>query len=168
MKINFRKIFKKNKEKTQFKLHIGCGTVILKEWINLDISFCKSIDLINDVRQGLPFKDLVFQYVFAEHFLEHLTRDEGKNFLKECFRILKEDGILRLSTPNLDWVWLSHYRIDAKEEEKRFYSEILIKVFYGWGHRFLYNDVVLTDALKEAAFKELRFFKYGESDDENL
>lgn len=164
MIFNLRSSFKKK----PLKLQIGCGKEILEGWINLDMDFFKGIDLINDVRKGLPFKDKTFDYVFAEHFIEHLTRDEGKNFLKECFRILKIDGILRISTPNLDWVWLSHYRIPASEEEKRFYSEILNRAFYGWGHRFLYNDVVLLDLLKEAGFSEIKFFKYGESEDENL
>lgn len=164
MKVKIKKFFKKN----SLKLHIGCGSVILKGWINLDLSFCKGIDLIDDVRDGLPFKNFAFDYIFAEHFLEHLTIEEGKDFLKECYRVLKEDGVLRLSTPNLDWVWLSHYRIPASEEEKRFYCEILNRAFYGWGHKFLYNNVVLMDSLKEVGFKNIKFFKYGESDDENL
>lgn len=163
-----KKVFTRNSDEIKLKLHVGCGEVILKGWINLDINFFKGINIINDVREGLPFKDLKFDFIFLEHFLEHLSKNEGELFLKECFRILKEEGIIRLSTPNLDWVWLSHYRIPANEDEKRYYCEIINRAFYGWGHKFLYNDTVLCDLLKKAGFKEIKFFKYGESDNENL
>ena len=60
------------------------------------------------MRQGLPFADVAS--IYAEHFLEHLALDDGLAFLAECRRVLRPDGILRLSTPNLDWVLLTHYR----------------------------------------------------------
>ena len=35
------------------------------------------------------------------HFLEHFTRDDALKILKECFRVLKTDGVLRISCPDL-------------------------------------------------------------------
>ncbi len=53
-------------------------------------------------RRGLPFENVAS--IYAEHFLEHLALQEGMAFLVGCRRVLAPAGILRISTPNLDWV----------------------------------------------------------------
>ena len=92
------------------KLCIGSFTVMLpKPWINLDI-----IDLSAyakekgfnfqqvDVRRGLPFEDGSAEYINASHLLEHLeVEKEGIPFLKECLRVLRFGGTLRLGVPDL-------------------------------------------------------------------
>ncbi len=45
----------------------------------------------------LPFEDNVFEVVFADNLLEHLVDPEGA-FL-EVFRVLKEDGVFLVKTP---------------------------------------------------------------------
>lgn len=151
------------------KLHIGCGHVILEKWWNIDLEAFDGVNQVIDVRDGLPFKNESIKYIFAEHFLEHLDKDEGLFFLKECYRVLKKkEGVLRLSTPNLDWVWVTHYRLPASDDQKRYYSMILNRAFYGWGHKHLYNDTVLIDTLKDAGFSKIKFFQYGHSDISDL
>ena len=56
---------------TSDRLHVGCGSLILPGWINVDLESQPGVDHVLDVRRGLPFGNL--RYVFAEHFLEHLT-----------------------------------------------------------------------------------------------
>lgn len=90
------------------RLHIGCGASPIEGWVNVDIQDGAGVDRLLDVRRGLPFEDV--ELIFAEHFIEHLTLEESLAFLAECRRILLPEGVLRLSTPNLDWTWLSHYR----------------------------------------------------------
>jgi hypothetical protein len=90
------------------RLHIGCGQQSLAGWINIDNQGLPGVDQVLDVRHGLPFSGIAA--IYAEHFLEHLSLDEGLAFLAECRRVLRDDGVLRLSTPNLDWVMLTHYR----------------------------------------------------------
>ena len=150
------------------RLHVGCGGVRLDGWINLDLEASGATDLVRDVRDGLPFDDGTLQVVFAEHFIEHLTRDEGAAFLSECHRVLGAGGVIRLSTPNLDWVWRTHYAYPADDDTKRLGASHLNQAFHGWGHRFLYNDVVLADALAATGFEAIGFFAFGESDREDL
>ncbi|HVS66051.1 MAG TPA: methyltransferase domain-containing protein [Thermoanaerobaculia bacterium] len=152
-----------------FRLHVGCGPERLRGWINADLERHPGVDLILDARQPLPFADATMAYVFAEHFLEHLDRDNGVAFLSECRRVLHpRTGVIRVSTPNLDWVWSTHYRYPADAATKRAGAFHLNQAFHGWGHRYLYNDVVLTDALQEAGFEDVQFFRYGESDRNEL
>lgn len=103
------------------RLHIGADTTPLEGWINLDIAPYPGIDAVVDVRDGLPYSDV--SYIFAEHFVEHLVLEDGSRFMRECRRVLREDGVLRLSTPNLDWVWLTHYKPPAELTVERHSSD---------------------------------------------
>lgn len=146
------------------KLHIGSGSQALPGWKNIDLTAGPGVDVALDVREGLPFEGVA--YIFAEHFLEHLTLEEGLAFLRECRRVLHPDGVLRLSTPNLDWVWLTHYKDPSRME----HDEPLIgclelnRAFHGWGHQFLYNLFTLTAALRSADFAHVAPRSYGFSE----
>jgi predicted SAM-dependent methyltransferase len=146
------------------RLHIGCGQQPIAGWINVDNQALPGVDRVLDVREGLPFSDAAF--IYAEHFLEHLTLEEGLTFLQACRKALAEDGILRLSTPNLDWVFLTHYRCGNWPDDREALADCMRmnRAFHGWGHRFLYNRQTLTAAVLAAGFAQTDFHRYGESD----
>jgi SAM-dependent methyltransferase len=55
-----------------------------------------------DLRRGIPFRDLAFDGVYHSHVLEHIDREDAPAFLRECFRVLKPQGILRVVVPDLE------------------------------------------------------------------
>jgi SAM-dependent methyltransferase len=55
-----------------------------------------------DLRKGIPFADLMFDGVYHCHVLEHIDREDAPVFLRECFRVLKPGGILRVVVPDLE------------------------------------------------------------------
>lgn len=150
------------------RLHIGSGPVKLPGWTNIDINRYPGVDHVLDVRRGLPFKNAGM--IFAEHFIEHLTYDEGSAFLRDCRRALSSDGILRLSTPNLDWVWMTQYHLGQWADESEAVRDCfwMNKAFRGWGHQFLYNLPSLSETLRAAGFGEITPRRYGESDHADL
>jgi hypothetical protein len=78
--------------------------------------------------------------------------------------VLTPDGTLRLSTPNLDWVILTHYHgRTLPKEEARLDCMRLNRAFHGWGHQFLYNQSMLASALGSAGFARIVSCRYGES-----
>jgi predicted SAM-dependent methyltransferase len=145
------------------RLHIGCGQQSLPGWINIDNQGLPGVDQVLDVRRGLPFSGVAA--IYAEHFLEHLSLDEGLGFLRECRRVLRPDGVLRLSTPNLDWVLATHYRQGATaDEDARLDCLRLNRAFHGWGHQFLYNRATLDSALAASGFATFEGRAYGKSE----
>jgi len=89
--------------------------MILKKWIynKTCTKKCISLDkflkilktktiLHHDICNGLPFDDSVVNNIFTSHFIEHITKQQGKKVLCECYRVLKKDGILRVICPSLD------------------------------------------------------------------
>ena len=151
-------------ESAPVRLHIGCGQEAIPDWINIDNQPLPGVDRVLDVRQGLPFRGTAA--IYAEHFLEHLSLDEGLAFLRECRRALAPSGVLRLSTPNLDWVYATHYKTgpSATAEETLRDCLQLNRAFHGWGHQFLYNRTMLEAALKSCGYASVRFHRYGQSD----
>jgi predicted SAM-dependent methyltransferase len=139
------------------RLHIGSGDVRLPGFLNVDNRRLDGVDRVVDVTLGLPFRDV--RFIFAEHFIEHLDYAHAMYFLRECRRVLRDDGVLRLSTPNLDWVWATHYRqTDELTDCFR-----INRAFRGWGHQFVYNFAALQATLIDAGFANVVRCEYGES-----
>lgn len=148
------------------RLHIGSGPQILPGWINIDNQPYPGVDRVLDVAEGLPFEDV--RFIFAEHFIEHLAFDAAMSLMRECRRVLRDDGVLRLSTPNLDWVWASHYKKAMTPDEAVLACFAINRAFRGWGHQFLYNETTLRSLLLDAGFGTVVRREYGESEHPEL
>lgn len=148
------------------KLHLGCGPLHLDGWVNIDNAEYPGVDQVLDVTAGLPFENVSF--VFAEHFIEHIAYPDAANLLRECRRIMSDDGVLRLSTPNLDWVWFTHYRLPAEDPDAVLGCFALNRAFRGWGHQFLYNEQTLRTTLLDAGFANVTRVEYGASEHREL
>jgi predicted SAM-dependent methyltransferase len=143
------------------RLHVGCGRERFEGWVNIDAADLPGVDVVADVTRGLEFRDC--EAIYAEHFLEHLPLDRAVDFLVEAHRALAPGGLLRLSTPNLDWVWMTHYHADAFPEAKQEGAIQLNRAFRGWEHQFLWNRELLGEALESCGFSELEWCRYRES-----
>lgn len=60
----------------------------------------KGVEVITgDASQGFPFASEYFDVIMANQMLEHVLYTD--NMLSECYRVLRSNGILLLSVPNL-------------------------------------------------------------------
>jgi ubiquinone/menaquinone biosynthesis C-methylase UbiE len=99
-------------EKEISLLDIGCNTgnelrnysdIVVGNLVGLDMN--KNFNrngisyIVGDAR-NLPFKNDSFDVVTSTEVIEHFS--EGEDFLGEIFRILKNNGLLILTTPNRD------------------------------------------------------------------
>jgi predicted SAM-dependent methyltransferase len=83
-------------------LNLGCGQRFHPAWTNVDLAPADPSIRRCDVIQPLPFADATFDAVYHSHLLEHLPRAGALPFLRECRRVLKPGGIMRLAIPNLE------------------------------------------------------------------
>jgi predicted SAM-dependent methyltransferase len=86
--------------KSDLLINLGCGYSPLRGWINVDLARGSQVDVVWDLRKSLPFASGSCSAIFSEHVIEHLSKEDGENLLRECFRILQPAGVLRLSTPD--------------------------------------------------------------------
>lgn len=164
------------------KLQIGCGSNILPGWLNSDYAPRRKDVLRIDATKRFPFADGQFQYVFSEHMIEHIEYPKGVGMLKECHRILRRGGRIRIATPDLKFLLNLH--LDEKNEVNQNYikwsherfvkdgpiaSAMVINNFFrDWGHQFIYDQIVLSDAMREAGFEDIAEFAIGDSHDDAL
>jgi SAM-dependent methyltransferase len=83
-------------------LNIGCGGRHHPDWVNVDLTPTEPGIVKCDIRNGLSFGSEEFNVVYNSHVLEHLERENACRFLKECFRVLKPKGVVRIAVPDLE------------------------------------------------------------------
>lgn len=80
------------------KLHLGCGTVIKKGWVNHDIMQLPGVDVVHDLGAfPWPFEDRQFDEVYMKDVLEHLP--EIIKTMEELYRITKPGAKIYITVP---------------------------------------------------------------------
>jgi predicted SAM-dependent methyltransferase len=140
-------------------LHLACGGHVLDGWANIDLQ--SKGDVIGwDLTDGLPLRSATIEFIYSEHFIEHLTLQQARALLAECHRVLRSDGILRLSTPSLA-VLLEEYRAGRTSAwcdlgwSPATPCQLINEGFRLWGHQFVYDAAELTRTLVEAGFRQV-------------
>jgi GT2 family glycosyltransferase/predicted SAM-dependent methyltransferase len=142
------------------KLHVGCGQNYLPGWINIDLNPSSKADLVWDVTQRLAFDDNSISLIHSEDFIEHISLEAGKNFFRECLRILRPGGVMRVLTPNLLVFARCYLERDAGSMKwyadnfgVRTYAEMFNFGMRMGGHTFLYDEETLDMVLREVGFE---------------
>ncbi len=83
------------------KINFGSGPYPLAGWINVDIDSAGRPDVVADLGRPLPFASGAADFIHTEDFLAQLDPIPLREFLRECRRILKPGGAMRVLTPDL-------------------------------------------------------------------
>jgi predicted SAM-dependent methyltransferase len=149
-------------------LHLGCGNNVLAGWLNTDLLPNLSSIVLLDVTRRFPFSDHTFDRIYTEHMIEHIPFEAAHFMLVECRRIMRPGGVIRIATPDIKKViglypqphspevadYLAWSR--ANHSPNRIGDDrchVINSLFYGHGHRFLYDDLTLSSLLTAAGFK---------------
>ncbi len=173
------KTYEEYKRKHEIKkLHFACHKNILDSWFNIEKEEKEDNTPWINVINPLPFEDSSFDYIFLERLLQHYEYEQGLRLLKECFRILKPGGKIRIITPNLDFfieIYNKKRKSYHKEYISRYYSGrgkletfVINNIFRGWAHRFIYDFRTLKSSLEESGFHDIEKYNPNKSYDDNL
>jgi len=91
----------KNRDEN-IKLHLGCGEKFIPGFVHIDIRKFPHIDYVSSVDKLDMFKNNSVDLIYACHLLEHFRRNQIEGVLKEWYRVLKPNGILRLAVPDFE------------------------------------------------------------------
>lgn len=92
-------------EQTSLRMiNLGCGSRFHPAWVNVDIAPRDPAVTACDLSKRFPFADGSFDVVYHSNVLEHIRREHAPGFLRECGRILKPRGILRVAVPDLEQI----------------------------------------------------------------
>jgi len=177
--VGYRYQIKKINKQGDISLNIGAGPFGEIGWVNLDLSKYKNITFVYDCRKQLPFDNGTVSRIRCEHFFEHLDRREHTApFLKECLRVLKPGGVLRIIVPDLE-LFINAYSqntdegwnkigFDLSDDKQRFHTpiEILNHTFRQDGeHKFGYDYFTIEKDLRKAGFSMVNKMEWGKSID---
>jgi predicted SAM-dependent methyltransferase len=156
-----------------YKIHLGCGRVHLDGWVNVDADGASpAVDLVWDLRHPLPFPDDSCELLYSEHVLEHFTVEDGLSLLRECRRVLRSGGVLRIAMPSLDDILRKSVGADWRDQDWLSWpeyraiqtrAEMLNVAFRWWGHQWLYDREELRRRLAEAGFSHADDCARGQS-----
>jgi hypothetical protein len=85
------------------KLHLGCGSVYLKDYVNIDATSDSVADIVSDFRDIYKlYSQKSVSEILLVHSISYLRLWEGLDFFKQCFQLLNEGGKLILEFPDLE------------------------------------------------------------------
>lgn len=164
-------------------IHCGSGRTLHAELLNMDAMQIKAGEqcsqpgkitcfggryyyLQHDQTTLLPLQDSSVDWVFSEHFIEHIQPSQAIAWLAELYRVMRPGGIARISTPDLG-LYVSGYA----DPEQKFYdihrerlagmgmknlptskAWMLNQIFRFYGHQWLYDYQELASFAGQAGF----------------
>ena len=116
-------------------LNLGCGIHYHLDWINVDLRLTgPGVLPYNLLGRALPFRSNVFDAVYHSHVLEHFPKHYAPIFLRECFRVIKPGGVIRVAVPDLERIAQLYLELLARAlqgdtEAQQRYEWIILELF---------------------------------------
>lgn len=150
------------------KLHLGCGNIYIDGFKHVDLQDYKHIDFKVSVDNLSFLEDNKVDLIYSAHVLEHFGRNEYVGVLKEWFRVLKPNGVLRLSVPSFEAV-VEYY---TKQEKN---LDLLLGLLIGGQkvgeydyHKMIFDEKLLSDVLKNVGFKKVYQYDWKDTEHANI
>src|SRR5512134_948746 len=85
-------------------LNLGCGSRICGDprWVNVDSVSTRNGVIRHNLLEGIPFPAGSFDAVYSSHVFEHFRREDGKHLARECHRVMRTGGVVRIAVPDLE------------------------------------------------------------------
>lgn len=136
------------------------------QWTNIDIldlsEYARAYGYIFQKADALNlmYPDNSLDYIATSHLPEHFTPEKVREFLKNCYRMLKPDGVMRISVPDAELLMGMYLRgelgyfdeINPECEEAETQLGKLNALLWG-GHKSIHDKVSLSHQLKQAGFE---------------
>jgi len=162
----------------ELKINIGCGLSGAHGWCNIDNSPTIPLSRLKlgrllfrtpawpkdvrryDVKKGLPFADQSVSCIYSSHTFEHFSWAESLAIAKECFRVLRLGGVLRIVVPDLQLIAREYLRDSDPMASHRFVDRLLLShsihdLFHrGAHHSQMFDESSLIALLRQAGFEQ--------------
>lgn len=125
------------------KLNFGCGTNILKGFVNVDVQKAPQIDKsFNFEKFPYPLEDNTFDYIIADNVLEHLSHLD--KVVEELWRISKPNAKIRVIVPywNASGMYQDWTHVNFMNEVA--VKHLFLNPGYKYDKRVLFKNLKIT------------------------
>lgn len=148
------------------KLNIGTSIDVLDGWFNVDVQPFYPGQYYMDATARFPFPETSFDFIRSEHMIEHIPYLAGVGMLRECHRVMRPGGVIRIATPDLKKL-AKLYETPLSKEQRAYVDAVfqrwrgdyqssevgvVINNIFEFGHQFIYDSGTLEEALRKAGF----------------
>lgn len=147
----------------KLNLHLGCGKIDHKKFINIDGYPFPHVDYVQSIGKLPQFGEGSVDLIYASHCLEHFSYLQTPAVLGEWCRVLKKGAVLRLSVPDFDRL-VEIYLLHNRDPDV-----ILHQLMGGQNNQYNFhltalNKVNLSRFLFAAGFSDVREWQPGSDD----
>ncbi len=145
----------------EIHLHLGCGAKYLEGFVNIDGNLFRKSDLVLDLRNGLPLPDDSVGTIYSSHVFEHFYPDELHALLRECHRVLRPGGGMRIVVPDMEAAVAAYlaghrdYFGDFPRPHRSLGGKLSNLLFCEGGHRQGLDFSYLEELLSDAGFRQI-------------
>ena len=136
------------------KLHIG-GKEVKEGWSLLNAQDGPGVDFVGDIRDLSQFSSASCSMIYGSHILEHIGQQDMVETLSGIRRLLKPDGELCISVPDLDTLCRLFIHPELNYDAK---FHVMRMMFGGqvdpWDFHYIgLNYEILSNYLSASGFK---------------
>jgi predicted SAM-dependent methyltransferase len=147
--------------RTEVRLHLGAGFKYEPGWINVDLIGPKT-DLAWDLSHPLPLPADSVDAIFHQNIIEYFTLGEALYLTEQCRRVLRPEGVLRLAA--VDGAKSVRLYSEGQTQAGRDAPTPMLSLdamFYGQGHRIIYDSETLLALCRAAGFANAEVSEFG-------
>ena len=151
------------------RLNWACDTEPIPGWLNSDIKEGPGIDISCDILDGLPLDDESIDYIVSTHTLPELSYPDLEPALVELRRVLRQEGVLRLSLPDLEKAIRAYIERDVgyflipDDDVRSLGGKMIVQLtWYGYS-RSMYTFDFIEELLYRAGFRRVERCSYRQT-----
>lgn len=116
-----------------------------------------------DATKRLPFADSSVEVIYTSHMLEHLDQEQAKAFIREAYRVLQINGIIRIAVPDIkklidqynssgDVNMLLNKTLLTRKRPRTILEKVKYLIIGERNHQWMYDEISLSKLLISSGF----------------
>lgn len=146
------------KQNKPIQLNLGCFDKVFPNYINIDVREDTKCDIVDNIVTLETIPDNCVSLLEAHHVLEHINYKDTRTAFKNWNRVLKIDGIVRVSVPDIERACaLYMWKKDIKLIRSMLSGSQRHEADFHLSH---YDEESLTELLEEFGFDDIERWQW--------